>query len=94
MGMCSIDLTALIFQAHGVGVFAIDSGVSMARAVVTETNAVAVVDGVAHLAAPHAFFGVPSAFFSNAVANGGADLPDSCIREGRGDMEGGVNVTL
>jgi len=60
----------------------------------TEANAVAVVDGVAYLATPHALLWVASTLLGNSVADGGADLLDPRGREGRGDVEGGVNVTL
>jgi len=60
----------------------------------TESNTVTVVNGVSDLTAPHALLGVASALFSNVITKGGADLLDPRSREGGGDVEGRVNVTL
>jgi len=75
-------------------VLAVDSCVASPRAVATKADAEAVVDGVTDLAAPHALFGMASAFFGNSVANRGADLLDPHGREREGDLNGRVDVTL
>jgi len=62
--------------------------------VAAQANAEAVVDGVAHLAAPHALLRVASAFFGDTAVDRGVDLLDPRSREGWGDVEGGVNVML
>jgi len=77
-----------------VGILAIDPGVSSARTVVAKADAVAGVDGVTHLAAPHTLLWVTSAFLSDPVAERGAYLLDVCRREGGGDVKGSVNMTL
>jgi len=60
----------------------------------TEANAVAVVNGVACLTAPHALFGVMHMFLCDTVADRGADLLDPHCREGGGNVKGGVDVAL
>ena len=75
-------------------VLTVDSGVASPGAVATKANAEAVINGVTDLAAPHALLRVASALLGDMVTNGGADLLDPRIREGRGDVEGGVDVTL
>jgi len=59
-----------------------------------KANAKAVGDGVACLAAPHALLLVESALFSDPIADGSADPFDPRGRERRGDVEGGVDLTL
>ena len=60
----------------------------------TEANAVAIVNGVPFLAAPHALLWVTSALFSDSITDGSADLLDPRSGERRGDVQGGVNVPL
>jgi len=59
-----------------MGVLAVNSCVTSPRAMAAKPNAVTVVNGVSNLAAPHTFFGVTSALFSDAVVERGADLLD------------------
>jgi len=92
--MSTVNLTVPVFQAHSMGILAIDSRVSSARTVATKADAVTGVDGVTHLTAPHTFLGVPSAFLGDSIAERGADLLDACHGEGGGYVKGGVNVTL
>ena len=75
-------------------VLTVHSSVSATRAVTTKANAIAVVDGVACLSAPHTLLWVASALLGDSVTNGGADFLDPCGGERRGDMERGINVTL
>ena len=81
MGVCRVNLTAPIFQTHGVGVLAVNSYVTLPRAVAAKSNAVAVVNSVPDLTAPHTLLGVMSALFSDMVPEGGADLLDPRSRE-------------
>jgi len=92
--MRGVDLTVSVLQAHGMGILTVDASVSSPRAVATKAYAEAVIDGVTDLATPHALLGVASAFFSNLVANRGADLLDPRGREGGSDVEGRVDVAL
>jgi len=59
-----------------VQVLTIYSSMTATGAVATKTDAIAVVDGVAYLAAPHALRRMASAFFSDLVADGSVDLLD------------------
>jgi len=59
-----------------------------------EPYTVAVVNGVAYLATPHALFRVASTFLRDSIANGSADFLDPRGGERRGDVEGGIDVTL
>jgi len=75
-------------------VLTVDSCVAPSRAMATKANAETVINGVTDLTAPHTLLRVSSAFLSNMIANRGADLLDPHGREGGGDMEGRVDVTL
>jgi len=92
--MSWIHLAVPIFQAHDMRILAVYPCVTTARAMAAQTNAKAVVDGVAYLAAPHILLWVASMLFGDLIANRGADLLDPRSREGGGNMEGGVDVTL
>jgi len=92
--MRPVNLAVPIFQAHSVGILAIDPRVSLARTVAAKADAVTGVDGVTHLAAPHTLLWVTSTFLSDLVAEGGSYLLDACCREGGGDVKGSVNVML
>jgi len=92
--MSGVHLAVPVFYAHAVGILTIHSSVAAMRAVTTEADAEAVVDGVAYFTAPHALFWVASALFRDLIADGGADLLDPHSGERRGDVEGGVDVTL
>jgi len=59
-----------------MGVLTVYSSVAAARAVAAKANAVAVVNGVAFLAAPYALLWVTSALLSDPIADGSADLLD------------------
>jgi len=67
---------------------------TMKGAMVIQANAVTVVDGVILLTTPYVLSGMARAFFSNAIANRGADLLDPHCGKGRGDVEGRVDVML
>jgi len=92
--MSRIYLTVPVLQAHGMRIFAVNSSVTASRAVATKANAVAVVDGVSNLAAPHTLLWVASALLGNSIANRSTDLLDPRSGKGGRDVEGRVNVPL
>jgi len=77
-----------------MGILAIHPCVTTERTVVTKANAITVINGMVLLATPHTLLGVERVFFSDTVVNRGMDLLDPCVGEGRGNVEGGINVTL
>jgi len=92
--MSGVNLTIPILKTHTMRVLAVHPCMSTKRAVATQTNAIAVVNGVILLTTPHTLLGVTSAFFGNMVTDRGTDLLDPCSREGGGNVEGGVDVML
>jgi len=77
-----------------MGVLTVYPGMATTRAMTTETYAVTTVNSVALLTTPHALLWMASALFSDSVADRGADLLDPRGRERRGNVHGGVDMTL
>ena len=94
VGVSGIDFTVSTFEAHDMGILTIDPSVSVARAVVAQTNAVIVVNCMALFPAPHAFLWHTGLSFSDLVLDRPADLADLHFGEGRGNVKRGVNVML
>jgi len=67
--MSRIDLTVSVLETHAVRVLTFRPSMTATRAMATQANAKAVIDGVALLAAPHALCGVTGTFFCDTVAD-------------------------
>jgi len=94
VGMRRVNLATFVLHTHDMRVLAVNSCMSLSRAMAAESNAVAVVDSMSDLTAPHTLFGVVSALFSAAISEGGADLLDPRSGERRSDVKGRVDMTL
>ena len=94
MGVSRVDLTVSSFHTHDMRILTILTDVTSTRAVAAQANAITVINGVPLLAAPHALAGHACSGLGDAVLDGLANLADSRLREGGGNVKGGVNMTL